>query len=181
MDVQVTRKKKTFTINKEGQAVETKAVPVRKPTTQNKKTRQAEKKPAPAPIQPAETKLPELTPQEQKKAQEAKIRKRIEPLCSQWPQLFSYEKPKPVMIGIHKVIKAQGHWNQAVKNALGFYVNRYTYRRAMARGGCRYDLEGNEAGSISEKDQASAVQYLEQRKAARKKQSGDDKPSTDSK
>ena len=180
MDVPVIRKKKKFTINKQGQAVEAKTASMPEPPAPKTSKTKTQKKPAPAPtpVQPAEAKLPELTPQEQKKAREEKIRKRIEPLCTQWPLLFTYEKSKPVMIGIHKAIEAQGLWNNAVKNALGFYVNRYTYRRALARGGFRYDLEGNEAGAISEKDQASAVQYLEHRKAARQKQaSGDDKAS----
>lgn len=74
------------------------------------------------------------------------------PLEELYPSCFDWSKPKPLKIGIHNDIIADGHDRARVRRALGAYCDRLNYHRAMKVGAIRIDLNGQPAGAVTEQD-----------------------------
>ena len=90
---------------------------------------------------------PELSP-----SQEASSPSERLPLEDLYPNCFDWSKPKPLKIGIHHDIIADGYDRVRVRRALGAYCGRPSYRRAMQVGAIRTDLNGQPAGVVTEQD-----------------------------
>lgn len=88
-------------------------------------------------------------------------RRNIEKLISRWPDLFC-DPPKPLAIGIYDDLMAQlgqkeGHsW---LKRGVYSWVNSWSYKKALAAGGARFNLDG-ESGVVSPEEQEHAVARL---------------------
>lgn len=87
-------------------------------------------------------------------------------LGEKWPHIFSPEATTiPLKVGIRNdVIAAMSEYKaQKVRSALKHYFNivRKEYLRLLVAGGPRFDLEGNECGSITEREQEVARTQLE--------------------
>jgi sRNA-binding protein len=98
----------------------------------------------------------------------------IEALAELFPQAFVAERwlpHRPLKIGIHLDLIARGILKaEETRPVLGRYVGRLQYQRALAAGGARYDLNGNEVGEVSPEniEQArQAVARLEAKAIAR--------------
>jgi ProP effector len=101
-----------------------------------------------------------------------KVEETIELLCREFPQCFvQFERQRrPLKVGILDDILARlGDRidRQQLGPALRFYVNNVFYRRAQRAGVPRIDLDGNESGTVSEADAASAAAAVAQHKATR--------------
>jgi len=86
-----------------------------------------------------------------------------------WPALFA-GGAKPIKLRIQKDIQARspGAFTRPVLSA---FLHRHTgstsYLLAIARGGARFDLDGQAAGEISEEHRIAATQELARRRASR--------------
>ena len=94
-------------------------------------------------------------------------------LCREFPQCFvMFERPRrPLNVGILDDILARlgdRIERQQLGPALRFYTGNVFYRRAQRAGTPRIDLDGNESGTVSEADAASAAAAVSQHKAARR-------------
>ncbi len=162
------RRKKVFVVH-QGQATETEKQP--EPTKTSETSHQARKKSdAPAPSESeAFDSPPKSSPTKAEKrakieAQTQKNRNNVNLLLERWPQLFNLESPKPLMIGIHRVLIRENLMSsRELKNALGAYTRRRTYLRMLAEGGPRYDPQGNEAGLVTKEQQAVARTLIKSR------------------
>lgn len=101
-------------------------------------------------------------------------RKKLEKLVSFWPELFSLEDPRPMVVGIDEAIKADIDARQlpgkgSILFMLGRYASHYKYLQALVAGGPRYDLNGNPAGEVTPEEQKQAAERL----AAMKMHTGD--------
>jgi ProP effector len=78
-------------------------------------------------------------------------------ICERWPDLFDRTAPKPLAIGIDRTIAAElGLKRNDMGGVLQWWATRIAYHRAMAAGTVRYNLDGSEAGPISDDDRARA-------------------------
>ena len=69
------------------------------------------------------------------------------------PLLFDLDNPRPLKIGIHLDLIAQGIPAGAVRDAMAWWAGQPGYRRALAAGGARYGLDGVELGVVTEEQQ----------------------------
>jgi ProP effector len=84
-------------------------------------------------------------------------------LQSRWPRCFQVYGPRrrPLKVGIHVDILGHGVLTPAELNvALRFYVGEINYLKAVRTGAERIDLNGEIAGTVSERDEARAVGTL---------------------
>jgi ProP effector len=71
----------------------------------------------------------------------------IDRLCAAFPDLFHRQKPKPLKIGLGEELMALAGVHPAfadltrtrIRQALKVYTGAAAYRRALAKGGPRYD------------------------------------------
>lgn len=90
-------------------------------------------------------------------------------LAQLWPALFA-GAARPIKLRIQKDIqeRSPGVFSRAVLSA---FLHRYTgsgaYLRAIARGGQRFDLDGQAAGEISDEHRKAAAEEIERRRARR--------------
>ena len=90
----------------------------------------------------------------------------IATLCDRFPAAFSLKRPQPLKVGVGNEIAKMLDINpRAVGLALGFYCNRSAYLLACKEGATRVDLDGNPAGTVTERDAAHAEKLLEERRA----------------
>lgn len=102
-------------------------------------------------------------------------------LEERWPLLFNFNESKPLKIKVSEEIYAQineSEWPQ-IRKALATYAGRLSYLKCLAKGGNRYDLDGNVSGEISEEDiqlvkdkisaHAEKIKMKKKKKAAEKK------------
>ena len=88
----------------------------------------------------------------------------IATLCDRFPAVFSLKRPQPLKVGVGNEIAKRLYINpRAVGLALGFYCNRSAYLSACKEAATRVDLDGNPAGSVTERDAAHAEKLLEER------------------
>jgi hypothetical protein len=78
-------------------------------------------------------------------------------ICERWPDLFDRTAPKPLAIGIDRAIGAAlGFKRNDMGGAMRWWTTRIAYHWAVAAGTVRYNLDGSEAGPISDDDRARA-------------------------
>jgi len=83
--------------------------------------------------------------------------------CKRYPKAFSNPCMQPLKIGIHEDLSANeslpDHW---IRRALASYVRSPRYLRLLKAGAVRQDLNGNNAGFISEEEAGHATEQLEE-------------------
>lgn len=88
----------------------------------------------------------------------------IDRLCEAFPACFNRSAPKPLKIGISEDLLALAGAHPAlidltrtqIRRAIKFYTGAPAYRKALRRGGPRYDLAGQAAGEVTPEQQALA-------------------------
>lgn len=88
----------------------------------------------------------------------------IDRLCNAFPDCFNRLAPKPLKIGLGGELLALVGQHPAltdvtrtqVRRAIKFYIGAPAYRKALKRGGPRYDLTGQPAGEVTPEQQALA-------------------------
>lgn len=91
-----------------------------------------------------------------------------------YPKLFDRNDPKPLKLKIHQDILAdlkdkQGITPSYLRNVLRFYTSGSKYLLRIIQLNARYDLSGNEAGSVLEEHKQDAKKTLEKRKGKKQK------------
>ena len=88
----------------------------------------------------------------------------LDRLCEAFPACFSRSAPKPLKIGLGEELLALAGVHPAltdlsrtqIRRALRVYTGSPAYRKALARGGPRYGLDGQPAGEVAPEQQADA-------------------------
>ena len=88
----------------------------------------------------------------------------LDRLCEAFPACFSRSAPKPLKIGLGEELLALAGVHPAladlsrtqIRRALKVYIGAPAYRKALARGGPRYGLDGQPAGEVTPEQQADA-------------------------
>lgn len=89
--------------------------------------------------------------------------KNVRRVLAFWPELFDLDNPKPLKVGvlddIQRDIAARSLTIGAgvLKAAIASYTRRIRYKRAIAAGGARYDLNGQPCGEITPEQQQTAA------------------------
>ncbi|EFU9296138.1 hypothetical protein HRW30_005122, partial [Salmonella enterica] len=89
--------------------------------------------------------------------------KHMRRILALWPELFDLDSPKPLKVGvlddIQRDIAARGLTIGAgvLKAAIASYTRRIRYKRAIAAGGARYNLNGQPCGEITPEQQQTAA------------------------
>jgi hypothetical protein len=80
---------------------------------------------------------------------------------ARWPDLFKPHAPLPLAVGTTRLIaKTLDVSPRIVGPVIHVWTQRPEYLAAVAAGGMRYNLDGTEAGPISEEHQAHAAEQL---------------------
>ena len=88
----------------------------------------------------------------------------IDRLIETFPACFSRSAPKPLKIGLGEELLALAGVHPAladltrtrIRRALQVYTGAWAYRKALAKGGPRYDLNGQAAGEVTPEQQTFA-------------------------
>ncbi len=88
----------------------------------------------------------------------------IDRLMETFPACFSRSAPQPLKIGLGKELMALAGVHPAladltrtrIRRALKVYTGAPAYRKALKRGGPRYDLDGQPAGEVTPEQQTFA-------------------------
>ena len=88
----------------------------------------------------------------------------LDRLCEAFPACFSRSAPQPIKIGLGEELLALAGVHPALaglsrtqlRRALRVYTGSPAYRKALARGGPRYGLDGQPAGEVTPEQQAFA-------------------------
>jgi hypothetical protein len=88
----------------------------------------------------------------------------LDRLCQAFPACFDRQAPKPLKIGLGEALLALAGVHPAladrsrtqIRRALKVYTGAPAYRKAVARGGPRYDLAGQAVGEVTPEQQAFA-------------------------
>ena len=86
-------------------------------------------------------------------------------LCVEYPNLFDIENPKPLAIGVGKVLqkKLPKHIDRKDYGLImAWYCKKKRYLRAVISQQYRYDLNGEIAAEITEQEKIKAKELLEQ-------------------
>jgi sRNA-binding protein len=70
--------------------------------------------------------------------------------------LFHADRPLPLAIGVHKPL-GELLGGKRAKRLLEWWTKSPAYVAAVAAGGCRYSLDGSEAGQVTEEHRAIAI------------------------
>ncbi len=87
-----------------------------------------------------------------------------------WPALFDLENPKPLKVCVlddmQRDIAARGLviGTGVLKASIISYTRHIRYKKALAAGGTRYDLNGQPCGEVTPKQQQEATDELEKSK-----------------
>lgn len=126
-----------------------------------------------APEQQPKAPVKRKTDAQRKKEFEAN-RKAMDELCELYPQTFNPRQPKPLKIGIHEDLAADGKLSKTrIRRALNVYVRLRSYYACMSEGADRVNIDGSAAGKVSTEDAEHAKQKLDaidKRRAERAKQ-----------
>ncbi|ECQ0326215.1 proQ/FINO family protein [Salmonella enterica] len=99
--------------------------------------------------------------------------KHMRRILALWPELFDLDNPKPLKVGVLDDIQQDIAARDltigagALKAALASYTRRIRYKKAIAAGGARYDLNGQPCGEITPEQQQTAADDLEKPKGKR--------------
>ncbi|EHI3195830.1 proQ/FINO family protein [Salmonella enterica] len=83
-----------------------------------------------------------------------------------WPELFNLDNPKPLKTGvlsdIERDVAARGLSIGAcvLRNAVCNYTRSIRYKKAIAAGGVRYDLNGQPCGEVTPEQQQEAADAI---------------------
>ena len=91
-------------------------------------------------------------------------------LRERYPALFAAADPKPLAIGIHRVL-LERHPEldlSGLKRALTLHTGRFSYQKLLKAGAVRFDLDGQPADEVTEEQAEIARQRLAELKAALK-------------
>lgn len=88
----------------------------------------------------------------------------LDRLCQAFPACFSRTAPQPLKIGLGEELLALAGVHPALvdlsrtqlRRALKVYTGSPAYRKALARGGPRYGLDGRPTGEVTPEQQADA-------------------------
>jgi sRNA-binding protein len=88
----------------------------------------------------------------------------LDRLCEAFPACFSRSAPKPLKIGLGEELLALAGVHPALtdlsrtqlRRAIKVYTGSPAYRKALARGGPRYGLDGQPTGEVTPEQQAFA-------------------------
>ena len=88
----------------------------------------------------------------------------IDRLVETFPACFSRSAPKPLKIGLGEELLALAGVHPAladlsrrqIRRALQVYTGAAAYRKALVKGGPRYDLDGQPAGEVTPEQQTFA-------------------------
>jgi ProP effector len=97
-----------------------------------------------------------------KKAARLRVDWRMDDLAQcreRFPALFDADHPVPLAIGIHKQMGKVIGLKRA-KRLMGWWTNWKPYIAAIAAGGVRYNLDGSEAGPVTEAQREHARSAL---------------------
>jgi sRNA-binding protein len=102
-----------------------------------------------------------MTPNNQKNKKDM-----VKILEERWPKLFNFNFPKPLMVGI--IIDIFSITDEAehvqIKKSVTAYVRRLKYARCLAKGGPRYNLDGEISGEVSKEAQLVAINDIKKNK-----------------
>jgi ProP effector len=88
----------------------------------------------------------------------------LDRLCAAFPAVFDRQAPKPLKIGLGEELLALAGVHPALtdlsrtqlRRALKVYTGALAYRKALARGGPRYGLDGQPTGEVTPEQQIIA-------------------------
>ncbi|EAP7665171.1 proQ/FINO family protein [Salmonella enterica] len=95
--------------------------------------------------------------------------KNVRRVLAFWPELFDLDNPKPLKVGvlddIQRDIAARSLTIGAgvLKAAIASYTRRIRYKKALAAGGARYDLNGQPCGEVTPEQQQEAADGLKKK------------------
>lgn len=79
-----------------------------------------------------------------------------------WGDVFNFNNPKPLKTGIDEDLLEASEAlelpfdGDVIKRALSAYVYNLRYFYAIAKGGARYDLQGQKSGEVTEEERLEA-------------------------
>src|SRR6476619_4682348 len=87
---------------------------------------------------------------------------RIAPLCEAWPKAFTAGTPRPLALGIHLDLAADGRFTaEQIGRLVGVYCGRPRYLRALTSGSFRVGLDGKPtAVRVTTDEEAHAKERL---------------------
>jgi ProP effector len=107
-------------------------------------------------------------------------RKALDELCELYPEVFSPTAPKPLQIGVHEAIAADGKLSKTrIRRALNLYVRMRKYIACLTEGTDRVTLGGEVTGQVTAEEAQHAQEKLaeiDKRRAARKPGAGSKGP-----
>ena len=99
-------------------------------------------------------------------------RKALDELYEFYPEVFSSSSPKPLQIGIHEAVAADGKLSKTrIRRALNLYVRMRRYIACLIEGAERVTLGGEVTGKVSAEEAAHAIEKLaeiDKKRAAKK-------------
>lgn len=130
-------------------------------------------------VKPCNGKTPQKPTSEPQQAKPKPVQERVRPegmnrrqwknvkhmrrILALWPELFDLDNPKPLKVGvlddIQRDIAVRGLviGAGALKAAIASYTRRLRYKKALAAGGARYDLNGQPCGEVTPEQQQTAA------------------------
>ncbi len=99
--------------------------------------------------------------------------KNVRRVLAFWPELFDLDNPKPLKTGVLNDLMQDIAARDltigagALKAALASYTRRIRYKKAIAAGGARYDLNGQPCGEITPEQQQTAADDINKTKGDR--------------
>ncbi|WP_114417256.1 ProQ/FINO family protein [Marinospirillum perlucidum] len=117
-----------------------------------------------------ETAPPGVAPEEgYPELEELNPQQRLEHWIKSYPRAFMPGQPQPLKIGIHEDLQeAEGGDQKKIRRALAGYVKLPRYLRCLKAGAVRLDLQGQNAGFVTEEEAEFArnqlVEWEEQKK-----------------
>lgn len=108
-------------------------------------------------------------------------RKALDELCELYPEVFNPAQPKPLQIGIHETLAADGKLSKTrIRRALNLYVRMRKYIACLTTEGAdRVTLGGTSTGKVTADEAQHAQQKLaeiDKRRAAKKPAAKPGKP-----
>lgn len=104
-----------------------------------------------------------MIPNNQKNKNKKEMVKILE---ERWPNLFNFNFPKPLMVGISiDIFSITDEAEHAqIKESITAYAGRLKYARCLAKGGPRYNLDGLTSGEVSKEAQLVAINDIRKNK-----------------
>ena len=108
-------------------------------------------------------------------------RKALDELCELYPEVFNPTQPKPLQIGIHEALAADGKLSKTrIRRALNLYVRMRKYIACLTTEGAeRVTLGGTSTGTVTAEEAQHAQQKLaeiDKRRAAKRPAAKPGKP-----